>query len=165
MIPEMITSAYLNIGSFGTRGSSETALFINNQIRQSQNELEKPEFYFSLMKKVLPELMEVRSATTEAGWDGYNAQPITVDTYYRSAAFLLSLPNTTSPPSVSAEPDGHITFEWYHSPRRLLSVSISPEGDLHYAALLGPNKTFGTEVFYGQVPKVISDLIERVKAV
>jgi len=41
-------------------------------------------------------------------------------------------------------------------------VSVSPEGDLHYAALLGPNKAYGTELFFGEVPKAILDLIARV---
>jgi hypothetical protein len=41
-------------------------------------------------------------------------------------------------------------------------VSITPEGDLHYAALIGPNKAYGTEVFFGEVPAGILDLIRRV---
>jgi hypothetical protein len=164
MIP-VITSAYLSIANSGTGGYSETARFVDERICQSQGELEKPDFYFSLMKKVYPELVELRSTAEEAGWDGYGALPITVDAYYRAAAFLWSLPNSTPVPSVSAEPDGHITFEWYRSPQRTLSVSVSPEGDLHYAALLGPNRAFGTEVFFGQAPKAILDLIQRVSAV
>jgi hypothetical protein len=43
-------------------------------------------------------------------------------------------------------------------------VSISPDGELHYAALLGSAKTSGTEPFVGDVPKVICDLIARVTA-
>jgi hypothetical protein len=70
----------------------------------------------------------------------------------------LGFPN----PSVGAEPDGHLTFEWHRSSRRTLSISVSPEGKLHYAALLDSSKAYGTESFLGTVPKIILDLIHRV---
>ena len=37
-----------------------------------------------------------------------------------------------------------LLFEWYKGPRRTLSISLTAVGDLHYAALLGPNKQCGT---------------------
>jgi len=51
-----------------------------------------------------------------------------------------------------------------HSRRRTLSVSVSPEGELHDAALIGPNRAFGTETFFDEVPVTIVDLIRRVCA-
>jgi hypothetical protein len=53
-------------------------------------------------------------------------------------------------------------LEWYHSPRRTLSISFSKNSELHYAALLGASKTYGTEPFFGDVPKIIVDLVSRV---
>gem|GEM_PF-6609959 len=41
-------------------------------------------------------------------------------------------------------------------------VSISADGNLHFAALLGLTKAYGTEPFVGEVPKIISDLIQRI---
>jgi len=162
MIPEMITTAYLSIG---TNGYSESAQFISTQIARSQTELRRPEFYFSIMKKVLPDLMAVASDGVESGWDGYDARPVTKGTFDRAIAFLESLPNSIHTPTVGAEPDGHITFEWYSSPHRLLSVSVSPEGDLHYAALIGHNRAYGTEMFFGEAPKEILGLIRRIDVV
>jgi hypothetical protein len=43
-----------------------------------------------------------------------------------------------------------------------LSVSVSPDGELHYAALLGLSKAYGTEPFFGEAPRPILDLIFRV---
>jgi integrase len=37
-----------------------------------------------------------------------------------------------------------LLFEWYKGPRRTLSINLTAVGDLHYAALLGPNKQCGT---------------------
>lgn len=159
----MIGQAFPTSTASGTDGCGESARYIEEQIDNiRQKDLQRPEFYFPVMKEVLPDLMEVKSETAEAGWDGYNACAIRSETFDRSVEFLESLPNTVATPTVSAEPDGHITLEWYRSPHRVLSVSVSPEGDLHYAALIGPNKAYGTEVFFGESPRVILDLIHRV---
>jgi hypothetical protein len=66
--------------------------------------------------------------------------------------------------SAGAEPDGHLTIKWYRSPEETLSVSISADGDLHFAALLGLTKAYGTEPFVCGVPKIFTDLIHRVTA-
>ena len=47
-------------------------------------------------------------------------------------------------------------------PRHTLSVSISPEGELHYAAMLGHKKGMGQNHFGGEVPDVIMDIIHQV---
>lgn len=38
---------------------------------------------------------------------------------------------------------------------------VSPEGDLHYAALLGSSKVYGTEPFFGETPSRILELIRQ----
>ena len=162
MIAEMITSAYLTIGTCGTHGYSQSARFISDTISKIPSNLDKPEFYFSIRKKVLPELDNVFSYASELGWDGYNAEPVRPETYFHVKAFLESIPNTIPIPTVGVEPDGQITLEWYKSPSRLLSVSVGPGEDLNYAALIGPSKSYGTEVFSGEMPKTILDLIQRV---
>ena len=112
--------------------------------------------------KVFEELLETFEECRQPNWDGYGAQPVREETYHLAHQFLAALPLSAPLPSIGAEPDGQITVEWYRSPQRTLSVSISPDGDLHYAALLGSAKTYGTEPFIGEVPKIIFDLIRRV---
>jgi hypothetical protein len=68
-------------------------------------------------------------------------------------------------PSVGAEPDGHLTLEWYQSPKRVLSVSVGPAGELNYAALLGEtSRRTGTEIFQNRVPADLLQLIHQVFA-
>jgi hypothetical protein len=162
MIKEMTATVALGISSIGTIGYSDSAKFILNRKMDSICELKKADFYFPVMNRVMPELEEVALETSRIGWDGYNAKPVQNETVAQAYAFLEAMPNIIPPPSISAEPDGHITFEWYKSPRRTLSVSITPTGELHYAALFGPNKSYGTEIFFGEIPKNIFDLIGRV---
>jgi hypothetical protein len=115
------------------------------------------------MTAATEEVAAISQECSSGNWDGYGAAPIGEETLFQACSFLEALPLGTRAPSVGAEPDGHITFEWYRSPRRTLSVSVSPESDLHYAALVGPAKAYGTEPFLGEVPQVILDLINRVE--
>ena len=113
---------------------------------------------------VFEELLKTLGECREPNWDCYGAQSVREETYDLAHHFLAALPLSTPVPFIGAEPDGQITVEWYRSPQRTLSVSISPDGDLHYAALLGSAKTCGTEPFTGAVPKVVADLIHGVTA-
>lgn len=95
-------------------------------------------------------------------WDGYEAEPVIRESIEHARSFLRALPLGMAPPTLGVEPDGQVTLEWYASPRRLLSVSMSPDGNLHYAALIGATRQFGTEPFFGEVPRAIVELIRRV---
>jgi hypothetical protein len=95
-------------------------------------------------------------------WDGCGAAPIAEPTVSTVSSFLAALPLGTPEPSIGAEPDGDVTLEWYSSTERTLSVSVTAGGELHYAALLGSSKAYGTEQFSGDVPQVILNLIRRV---
>ena len=115
-------------------------------------------------KEVLKELGAVAEECGTSNWDGYGAEPVSEAAYKLARRFLEALAPGTHRPSIGAEPDGQMTMEWHRSAHHTLSVSVSPDGDLHYAALVGPNKAYGTEAFSGDVPKVILDLIHRVPA-
>ena len=98
------------------------------------------------------------------GWDGYGADAVTAAAVADARVFAEAIDSSLLVPEVSAEPDGALTFEWHRSARLTLSVSVQGSGVLHYAALLGAAKAYGTEPFVGEVPKIISDLIHRVTA-
>ena len=111
---------------------------------------------------VFEELLKTFEECRELNWDGYGAQVVREETYHLAHQFLAALPLSTPVPSIGAEPDGQITVEWHRSPQRTLSMSIGPDGDLHYAALLGTERICGTETFRARMPQVLSDLIARI---
>jgi hypothetical protein len=113
--------------------------------------------------KVFEELLKTFEECRQPNWDGYGAQSVREETYHLTHQFLTALPLGILVPSIGAEPDGHLTVEWYRSPERTLSVSISPDGELHYAALLGAERICGTETFRAKMPRVLSDLIARIE--
>jgi hypothetical protein len=95
-------------------------------------------------------------------WDGYGAYPVSPSTHTIASRFLKVLPPQFPRPSLGAESDGSISLEWYRSPHQTLSVSIGPDGNLHYAAFLGPRKQYGTEPFSATLPSVIKQLITQI---
>lgn len=76
--------------------------------------------------------------------------------------FVESLPVAYRTPTISGEPDGHISLEWYVHPRRIFTVSINPNGILHWAALIGAEDPRGSCPFYGEMPRTLLYWIGRV---
>lgn len=149
--------------SFGTtRGASETARFVAEQLEQGLRRLLGSYSLGLASRRTFEQLYALADECRASGWDGHGALAVAPETVREAIRFLEALPLGTPAASVGAEPDGQVTFEWYRSPRRILSVSISPESEIHYAALLGSSKAYGTEPFFGEVPRVILQLIHRV---
>lgn len=150
------------LGLVSTFGSSASAHYVAEQSEQGRRRLQESFSLGLAGKGIFDELRSVAEECRTPNWDGYGAAPINPQVLRQAFLFLESLPLGTPPPSVGAEPDGHLTLEWHRAPHRTLSVSIRPDSDLHYAALLGLSKAYGTEPFSGAVPQVIWDLIQRV---
>jgi hypothetical protein len=158
----MPVNSLVTFGAPSTQGAGEAARFVAGQVQKNRRHLQSSYVLGLESRGVVDELFAVAGAAHEAGWDGYGADPVSQEVFGHAYRFVESLPLGTQPPVVTAEPDGDLAFEWYVSPRRTLSVSVSPEGDLHYSALFGLNKTCGTEVFLGEAPNAILELIRRV---
>ena len=113
-------------------------------------------------QRAIDELWEVWTECQESGWDGYDALPVERQTLNSTYCLLDSLPYGFPRPSISADPDGQLTLEWRRSPRRVLSVSVDPDGYLHYAGLYGANKSYGTLVFFSTAPDELLNLVREL---
>ncbi len=164
ILPAEITlSVALASGSIASRAASPTACYILAESRLTRERMQKS-IYLGLGSEVFNELFDVSENCKQPGWDGDSAEPVSRDTFLNAFRFLESLPFGIQKPSVGVEPDGHVTLEWYKSPRHTLSISVSPDGFLYYSALMGLRKTNGSEPFFGEVPKIVLELIGKVYA-
>jgi hypothetical protein len=148
-------------------GSSSPARWISAETEKTYRRL-KDTYSVGLLRKdacpsVYDELENVVAECTNQGWDGDEAQPISEEAINNARLFLDALPLRITPPSVGAEPDGYLTLEWYSSPRHLLSISIGAENQIYYACKLGERKSHGSELFFGNIPKILIDLLNRVE--
>ncbi len=149
-------------GAVITPGWSDAAIFVAERTEESRRQLQSSSAVG--LGVVFNELCQVAEECESANWDGYGAEPVSIDTYRFAYRFLEALPVGTPPPSVGAEPDGDLTFEWHRGSERTLSVSVSPEGELHFSARIGIARDYGTRAFLGEVPRRIFELIQRVVA-
>jgi hypothetical protein len=143
------------------RSNSETARRLDEQLSRVNASLHRS-VALGAQSAVCGELADVYLECREPNWDGFNALPVGPDSFQLAKTFLLALPFGTKTPSAGAHPDGQISLEWYNGPRRSLTISFDPAGDLHYAALTGPSRACGTAAFDGKVPQIILELIEKV---
>lgn len=150
------------MASLTERGFSDEARFIEERTSKYMRRLQKSAFGTESVLR--DELATVWNEVRQPDWDGHDALPVEQDTLRNTYVFLESLPFGFPRPSVGAEPDGQLTLEWRNSDRRILSVSVSPDDELHYAALLGASRVAGTEPFFGEIPSSILDLIRKVAA-
>ena len=127
---------------------------VNRKLRRSAK--------FGVENHIRSELTEVFEECSQSNWDGYNALPVTYDSYLLAERFLIALPLGMPLPSIGAEPDGQFTCEWSTGARRCLSISFDPSGDLHFAALTGPGRACGSVPFVDSIPQTILDLIRQV---
>ena len=108
------------------------------------------------------ELQSIAHDCAPPNWDGYGAAPVSPASVGAAKRFLDTLPLGMPGPSVGADSDGQITLEWYAGPRQMISVSVGPDGFLHFAALIGAATRYGREPFLGQTPQGILELIHKV---
>lgn len=142
---------------------SESALFARSTMKDAVLQLRDTITLGRGINDSIRELVRVYSECNVSDWDGYGADPVSRASHELASALLDVLPPGTPPPTIAAEPDGQLTLEWYRTPYRTLSVSVDPLGELHYAALLGVSKQYGTERFSGDdIPQTILDLVSRV---
>ena len=111
---------------------------------------------------LVDQLIDVYQQAAEDGWDGEGSIGVAADTYQVAHALVESLPTAYRTPEISAEPDGHLHLEWFVNNRRVLGVSINPDGRLHWAALLGEEDPRGTCRFDGQAPTTLLHWIGRI---
>lgn len=61
------------------------------------------------------ELDEVYKDCRSPHWDAHGAEPVKVETVENAHRLLEALPPGYPLPTVGAEPDGHVTLEWYRA--------------------------------------------------
>lgn len=151
----------LSLGAISS-GESDTAVYVQEQFRSGLSILEQSRVPGIGRSGVLAELKAMGAETARANWDGHGALAVTAEAVALAEKVIRCLPLGVSGPTIGAEPDGQITLEWYFTPRHTLSVSVSPDADLHYAALLGLSRRYGTEPFLGVLPGPILQLIRTI---
>lgn len=94
-------------------------------------------------------------------WDGYGADPVSQEAKRQAQRLVDMLPFSFSPPEPVPDPDGDMSLHWDFGPGHMFTVSVSANGMLNFAGLLGEGRErHGVEPFKSTVPKVVVETIE-----
>lgn len=114
-----------------------------------------------MQERAFVELAALGEECGAPGWDGYGADAVNAGAIANARRFIEALPTRTPTPQIGADPDGAVTMEWHKAKNRTVSISIGLDNVLHYAAVVGSMRRFGTEMFDGKVPATILGLIQE----
>ena len=151
-------------GVASSRGESETAKSVASWAAAGRHALRQTHTFGDSFAKAIEGLTAIYQECHRPNWDGYGAEPVRDEMFWMAYRVIVALPCGIPAPGMGADPDGDITLEWHRSVWRTLSISVSADGSLHYAALFGSTTQYGTELFLGEVPRSILELIRRVQA-
>jgi len=145
-----------------TFGVSREAQFIKESLGSMFVNRANTQVFGSGIRSALMELAEIQDECSIANWDGYNALPLQTNSLEYAKRFLAFLPIGIEAPAVSIEPDGEISFEWYRSASRILSVSFGSSGEIHCAAIIGARRFSLSEPIGDSLPSYIASSIREI---
>ncbi len=135
-------------------GFSETAKELGQVLRDEAKRQDETVTFSP--QPLYDQLIDVFQQCSLPGWEGEESEPVDRGALMIAKDFVEALPVAYRNPTISGEPDRHISLEWYVHPYRILTVSIDPEGILHWAALIGEEDPRGSCPFYGEMPRRVS---------
>lgn len=107
------------------------------------------------------EISEIVQNCSVHGWDGNDAEPVSLDAAQSAIEIVKYLPEGMRLPAVVPEPDGDIAFEWCTDDQRRFSLSTSG-ATLVYAGIFGGlSRQYGEERFFGKIPRTILEILAR----
>jgi hypothetical protein len=145
-----------------TKAESQDGAEVDKANREQFGVLEETHTVGDVLKEFEEEFLKIAKECSHENWDGYSALPLSRDTIETAWRLAHVIPLGLFKPSVGAEPDGHMTLDWRTGSRRTLSISVDSAGNLHYSALIGPERHFGTESFVGVVPGRLLELMYAI---
>ena len=114
------------------------------------------------VESIFRELEKIFEECSSEGWDGERAKTISKEILQNARTFLESFPSGVEQPQIAAEPDGAISFEWYRSPEKVISVSVNPRGEVYYAAMIGARREHGKDSVHSGASDNLLTLIEEI---
>lgn len=116
--------------------------------------------YLMELDAVIRDLERVRRECSTLNWDGYNAAPVTEESYSLALQFVRLLPREVPSPKVCGDPNGKMLFEWHKESDYVFDVSVG-NGKLIYAGLFGAQKFHGNADFGEEIPNEILTSLKR----
>lgn len=113
------------------------------------------------MQAVFDDLAALAHEAPIPNWNGYGAAAINARSLRQAEMFLRCFGVGASHPSLGASNEGWVTMQWGRSARWTLSLLITDDGWIHWAALFGSERRSGTVPFAGAIQSNLLALINQ----
>jgi hypothetical protein len=141
-------------------GFSDESKHIRSRLLKILAEVRQP-ISFSWRETLQDELDEIVQDCSKAGWDGYDAEPVSVESVAVAQELIDALPEHIEVPNVVPEPSGEIALEWRSGDQKYFSVTVSGTV-LVYAGIFGGFcKKYGEERFFGALPTTVLQILSQ----
>lgn len=111
----------------------------------------------------IEQLLRIKSTHSNYGWDGNNAQPVTLPSFRNALMFLLTVPERFPCPVPGIGADGQITLEWRRRDGRLLSLAFDERNLMNFIAFLRDDEiVYGTRPIWLGYNKTLIELLNKV---
>lgn len=151
-------------------GASSDSLVISNFVADFSVYCDRPQDVVAALfrtpaewERLQEDFSEIETGRAKDNWDGEGASRISKKTLTQAQRFIGFFPAYLPLPEVAAEPDGHISFDWFIDSNFLLSISIDSKGNLYYAGRFGEVKFHNKNKLDQEIPAKIMGHIERFK--
>ncbi|HKT13376.1 MAG TPA: hypothetical protein VJW77_16275 [Terriglobia bacterium] len=141
-------------------GLSDESKHIRARLLKILAEVRQP-ISFSWRETLKDELDEIVRECSEAGWDGYDAEPVSVESVTVAQQLIDALPEHITVPNVVPEPSGEVGLEWRNGAQKYFSLTVSGT-ELVYAGIFGGFcKRYGEERFFGALPTAVLQILSQ----
>ena len=149
-------------GAFGFSG--ERTALAGPAGKELQRRQQLFQFEYPARQRLAQELLNLIDPQVTASWHGAGANPARAQAVAAGLRFLLMLPSAfLADVEISPDRDGAVSFDWFVNAHRQLSISFGPNGELHYAAILGSvERVSGRLLCDDSLPEEIARLLERI---
>lgn len=107
-------------------------------------------------------LERLKDASSVGGWDGEEAEAVSLDSYNYARWFLSMVPLGVIAPDPGIDINGHMTLEWRRPDGRLLSLTFDDQGNIHCICFLGIDKIYMMRAASWGFSDKLKDLLEGV---
>lgn len=146
-------------------GASETAGQLTAVIRKALDHFRAPVTSTPPATTLEDEIINLYYERCEDNWDDQGAIALNPEALIECLGFLELYPSDLPLPEPVPEPDGAIALEWYVSPSRIFTISLTGEQRIAFAGKLGNgNRIHGIEEFNGELSPFILESIRRISA-
>ena len=152
----------LQSAGFGFRSAGTG--YAGSASRDIQHRQRLFQLHYPARERLAQELTSFLDPQVATSWLGASSKGADFPAVQAGLRFLALLPPTyLANIELAPEIDGAIGLDWYLNPEKQLSITLSANGELHYAAIVGPiERASGRLLFDDSIPEEIARLLGRI---